>query len=857
MKAHRYKIGEYHSDKGVRSFSVYCFPSLGGPNKPDRTPRGGSSASSLPVYYPVKDVSILFLSKFPDYIEMCVPVLRHFDPHYVVQERNGDFFITSTALLSISHKFPDLTRLRQLCQYTVDDLQQGQAIDVFTALRFIHISKPLAISELDMDIVVTDEKPSSTRSGPTPASDRHRPTGSHDARLSAHMARGHTTQPLVPNGYPEPRSPMHPPPPGHDPNRMSYMSRDRNRTHDGTLHPYGQYPPGYGPPSGRPDAMGYSPRRPSFNENHDGPPPSKRHRPIPSTEGYPALPSPRYHPAGPYAQLPSRPHSTPHGAGMTSQPPLPGPSPLQSHSMGSGAPSPSLAKDARYKNARNLTVHTPNYDDGPAGVPRANEVPFTAPIHGPPHAPPRTVAQGAGRGPNGVVNGTDAMATPASYALPSPHPATMGSNPPPPTHRPGHVVPATTGAVPRSVPGPSRLSPATHATAAGADTFRPVTSVVYSATGRLTEVHQFSNMPPQDSPRQSARATVAATRMVASHSDGHAPQPRSEHYPPGAHPHTYPANRTHSSPLGAGQAAPNGYGPSPQPRPRVSSTPGVPVGLDYRSAGDATADALATKLDRLTAIEQQLEQQLHRSAKLLNHLETAVGDYTALALAGSDPAESNPFWQRMQTIVQRTVQQALHGSQNHRYHGYSPKEPSPASQLSAEEQSQVDAAGDALALLAQNACSDSQQKQQSRALSYSPQTAGAASLPVPQITTGGVGSPPLSSPSVSPKKRPAEDSESAPPSSTLALSRTPASANVSRHTSPAIAGSATNSRRASPVAEDTIMLSGHCQSASPELSAVPKPNMTPNTPQSPSQKPSALPSSNPVANPLASVVQNS
>ncbi|KAJ1968602.1 hypothetical protein H4R35_006381 [Dimargaris xerosporica] len=854
MKALRYKIGEYNSDKGLRSFSVYCFPSLGGPNKPDRTPRGGPAVGPLPVYYPVKDVSMVFLSKFPDYIEMCVPVLRHFDPHYVVQERNGDFFITSTALLSISHKFPDLTRLRQLCQYTIDDLQQGQAIDVFTALRFTHINKPLAVSELDMDVIVTEDKPSSARPAPTPTSDRHHPAGSHDARLSAHMARGHTTQPLVPNGYPEPRSPMHPPPPSHDPNRMSYMSRDRNRTHDGTLHPYGHYPPGYGPPSGRPDAMGYSPRRPSFNENHDGPPPSKRHRPIPSTEGYPALPSPRYHPAGPYPQPPSRPHSTPHGAGMASQPPPPGPGPLQPHPVGSGAPSPALAKDARYKNARNLTVHTPNFDDGPAGAHRANEVPFTAPpIHGPPHAPPRTVAQGAGRGPSGVINGPDAMAGPTPYNLPSPHPAAMGNNPPPPTHRPGHVVPTSKGAGPRSGPGPSRLSPATHATASGSDAGRPATSVVYSSAGRLTEIHQFSNGPLQGSPRQSARVTMAPTKMVASHSDGHVPQPRNDVYPPGAHPHTHPASRTHSSPLAAGHAAPNGYGPPPQPRSRVGSTTGTPVALDYRPAGDAVPDALSTKLDRLTAIEQRLDQQLHRSALLLNHLETAMSNSTAVALAGSGPAESNPFWQHMQAIIQRTVQQALRDNQGYRHHGYSPKEPSPASQLSAEEQSQVDAARDALALLAQNACSGTQPKPQPRALSYPPQTTGAASLPGAQTTTGGVGSPPLSSPSMSPKKRRAEESGSAPPSNRLVPSRTPASASVSRHTSPVIEGSATNSRQSSPVAEDTVMLSGHLQSTSPELSAVPKLNMTPNTPQSPSQKPPSLPTSNP----LASVAQSS
>ncbi|KAJ1906808.1 hypothetical protein IWQ60_011999 [Tieghemiomyces parasiticus] len=428
MRVAKFSLGEFKLGDRTETFYVYTFPTLPNYLTSDKRPAHPGTQPRPPLYYRVKDIVAIFLTKYPEYINHCIPVLQGFDPFYTIERQGGELFIMVSALQSIAYKFPDQPHLGSFCNFHLEEFQRGQANNVLLSLGFTRIARPVTQVDDDIPVTLTEKQrsyqPPASATGPSTAYSRSSPT-SH----AVNMARGTTTPATT--GYPEQtRSPHygHLPRPATGGPHPNHLSREVNHTHEGIIHKPA-YPSPY--PAGRPrsqhDAREYDPHRHPYHSPYDGHevgngPAPKRQRSNPRPDSsYPALPSPM----NPY-----------------------GPSHVQGRSGPPPTMSPTHARDAAAaasRNALNLTVYTA-YDDQPTA--RPTDAPYSAqqpaprsavPVHHKPYPPPPT--------------------SHAGYPLPSPRPTVQASAAAPPMpHHLAHRGPASsplrpgppTGTLPRS-----------------------------------------------------------------------------------------------------------------------------------------------------------------------------------------------------------------------------------------------------------------------------------------------------------------------------------------------------------------------------------------------------------------------
>ncbi|RKP35019.1 hypothetical protein BJ085DRAFT_38218, partial [Dimargaris cristalligena] len=655
MKAIKYHLGDFKSGDQTESFFIYTFPELPNFQNRERASPNSPQPASPPLYYRVRDIVTVFLNKFPEYITHCLPVLKGFDPFYILESQTDELFIMVAALQSIAYKFPDQPHLTNFCAFRLEEFKRGQANNVMLSLGFSRIRRPVATEEGNIPIKV-DERQRSV-SATQPATRPREPQ-------AAQMARGTTTPSVTGAGYPEPRSP-HYPPHGPPPNNMS---RDVNRSHEGVIHKpgYPPYNPAYGP--GLRESADYAMRRSSMADRQDGGPPSKRQRSIPMSDGYPALPSPlhnAHHPNGPYSQPPpppvghpARPHSNPHPGNAMQIPPGSGPHPPPPN-MTPSLSSPMHSRDPKLKNSLNLTVYTPNYDD-PAPTTRPAEAPYSAPVHGPAPGQPQshrplvqTINKPYPRPPN----------DPNGYPPQSPG-ASMGHGPNMPVSSPlrsSHSMGGPPTGLPRSrLNSESQIS----RIASPPDAFRRPSDVTpgMALPAHMREHRDIRGFSANGGPE--GHPNGPAAQGLPNGGPGPSPFHPSES-PARLPPHSGPGpmggpfpdqmSRTTSSsssfmlpPINSGSSL-GGF-----TRPRVGSlennlSPRVHGPID-RQMSEAL-DVVRRKIEHLSTMETQLEYQLRQSSDILSALHRRVQDMdTNQPGAIGMPTGSSEFWNRMHQL---------------------------------------------------------------------------------------------------------------------------------------------------------------------------------------------------------------
>ncbi|KAJ1970245.1 hypothetical protein IWQ62_000072 [Dispira parvispora] len=654
MKVVKYKLGEFKvSGNQCLPFYLYTFPELANFLPPDK------SSSPPPVYYCVQDICSIFLSKFPDYIQSCLPVLRHFDPFYVIRRQDGELYVSNTALLSISYKFPDQPHLGQLCRFRLEEYQRGQANTVLLSLNFSSICRPLSAVEEDLAIV-EDEIQRNYRPPTTPVTAHNYP--------ASHMTRGNTAQGLT-GHHDGLHSPHYDPRDRGDSARA--MNRDLSRSHDSVIPHAPGYPSAprsaYPAPGVRPGQMRdyqHSSRRPSHPDGMlDGAPPRKRQRSILRPEAYPPLPSP--HPPGvmhpPYP--PARPRSNP------------SPNQVQFPEVALSASSPSHSRDTNSKNSLNLTVMTSHYEESAPSSGLGSDAPFSAPANGPlpsqrntrplaqtmakPHSNPPVNAHGA-------TNSTQNL-PPPGLVLPSPRVVTASSLP---AHMTGPPHSSTVGSPLRASHIPSTNGPTgpTHASrvqggfsqgVSPPQDHRRVSDVGLPTP--LSRDHRHSFPSVSKSPQNTASLPLSKPN----HSHGEvAPGLVSRGEQELASYALTPAASVNTPvqlpPLQAG-----GFS-----RPRISSvdTVGAARGLTDRYMSEAL-DMVRNKVERLGSLERQLEQQIQQASQVLATLERRTRKIDAADDGSMEKTIwDNPrFWTQLEGVVTRVVRHTTDSSA-----GYSP-----------------------------------------------------------------------------------------------------------------------------------------------------------------------------------------
>ncbi|KAJ1656305.1 hypothetical protein IWQ61_004103 [Dispira simplex] len=626
MKVVKYKLGDFKvGGNQCLPFYLYTFPKLANFPTPDKP------SSSPPVYYCVQDICSIFLSKFPDYIQSCLPVLRHFDPFYVICRQDGELYISSTALLSISYKFPDQPHLGQLCRFRLEEYQRGQANAVLLSLNFSSICRPLAAVEEELAIV-EDEKQRNYRPPSTPATAFTYP--------ASHMTRGSTVQGLT-GHHDSLHSPHYDPRDRGDSARA--MNRDQSRSHESVASHVTGYPnaprSAYPVPGVRPGQLRehqHPSRRPSYPEDVlDGAPPSKRQRSIPRPEAYPALPSPYppdvMHPPYP----PARPRSNPF--------------PNQTHfpEVNLSASSPSHARDTKPKNSLNLTVMTSHYEESAPRPGIGSDAPLSAPVNGPlpSQRDIRPLTQTMAKPhlhPSGLVLPSPRVVTASSlpaHLTGPPHSSTVGS-----PLRASHI-PSTNGP-----PGPAHFSRVQGGYPHGVSP--PQDHRRVSDVGLLTPVsrdHRLSFSGASKSPQN----TTSLSLSKLNHSNGEVapgtvPRGEQELTSYALTPATSVNTPLKFPPLQAG-----GFS-----RPRIGSldTVGAVRGLPDRHMSEAL-DMVRNKVERLVSLEHQLEQQIHQASQLLATLERRAHKIDAVDDGSVEKSlwDNPKFWTQLEGVVTRVV----------------------------------------------------------------------------------------------------------------------------------------------------------------------------------------------------------